>query len=124
MAQIGDEVDIVLAGTGEVQHGKALLAADVGEKLLESPARTRSYDFLLNLPGARFVIVSTKRPGTRGQRSSWTTEHAHESVRNQLRSPLAQTSASPRRQRPQSACDPSQGSTRFAVEAAAVVQVT
>ena len=57
MAQIGDEVDIVLAGTGEVQHGKALLAADVGEKLLESPARTRSYDFLLNLPGAQENLI-------------------------------------------------------------------
>ena len=42
MAEAGEEIDILLAGAGKIQYGKAYLAMQVEEELFEAAARART----------------------------------------------------------------------------------
>ena len=82
VSKVGDEVDVRLARAGEIENGKAFLSALIREELLESPARPRGHDLLIEDGGSRRMIRGRNNGGTRGQRISWTTEHAPQSFRN------------------------------------------
>ena len=95
VAEVGDEVDVFLAGACQIQDRQSHLAANIREELLEAAARPGRHDLFVEKCGCREMVGGRNYGGTRGRYHTWTTEHAPQSFRKQRTSPLDQLSASP-----------------------------
>ena len=65
MSQVGDEVDILLAGAGEIKNGQSHLTPEVGKELFQTATRSRGKQLFIEELRGRGVVPEHSSHGTR-----------------------------------------------------------